>query len=165
MANLKLIIVSDTHGDELALKKLILCHTNANLILHLGDGENEFFKLKSKFDSLNMQMVKGNCDINLNETLPTHKIIKIKPNLKIFACHGHTLNVKQNLTQLVQTAKLHKTNLALFGHTHNKFVKTENNLTILNPGSLTRPRSFFPSFATIFVSANGKIKIEINDFK
>lgn len=159
-----IVVVSDTHGATDALEKLILQHKKTtNLFIHLGDGEVEFFKLKQQFANLNMAMVKGNCDFNLCGYLPETRLFQINDYVKIFACHGHSFGVKQNLNSLIATAKLNNATIALFGHTHNKFLHTESNLTVLNPGSLTRPRSFNPSFAKILINEKN-YNIEICNF-
>lgn len=158
----KIVVTSDTHGNELALEKLILNNQNTDLIIHLGDGENEFFKMKNKFQQLNMLMVKGNCDFNLNKKLPNLKIIKIN-KFKIMACHGHQFNVKQNLKTLQIMAQNLKINLVLFGHTHIKHLKKLNEIMFFNPGSLTLPRAANqPSFGIINIA--NKIDIEILNF-
>lgn len=161
----RIVVTSDTHGNIANLEKLILQNQSANMLIHLGDGEAEFFKMKHQFNHLNMIMVKGNCDLNLCEMLPETKLIQISESIKIFACHGHTLGVKQNLNELTKAAKQTNSTIALFGHTHNRFFKTENNLTFLNPGSLSKPRLFNPSFATISVFNQNKFNIQIHEFK
>lgn len=160
----KIIVTSDTHGDELALENLIMQNQNADMIIHLGDGETEFLKLQTKFANLTMINVKGNCDFGAFPTAET-KIVQINEFLKIFACHGHTFRVKQSLDDLIWEAKKHEANLALFGHTHNRFVDTINGLCVLNPGSLTRPRSFKPGFAKISVFDDGEFKTEFCNFQ
>lgn len=158
-----IIATSDTHGDANALEKLILQHEKTmSLLIHLGDGEAEFFQLKKQFAHLNMAMVKGNCDLDLLNSLPEIKIFQINEYVKIFACHGHSFGVKHNVENLTAAAKLENANIALFGHTHNKFLETKNNLTLLNPGSLSRPRSFGPSFAKILVKGE-KFSVQICD--
>ena len=46
---MKIIVVSDTHGNEKKLENIILKHQDADLFLHLGDGAEEFFKRKLRF--------------------------------------------------------------------------------------------------------------------
>ena len=161
----KILVVSDTHGNAYALKKLISAYQNKiNLFLHLGDGEAEFFQMQNMFSNLKMIMVCGNCDLNLNNKLPKLKLLHID-GYNIIACHGHEFSVKQNLHYLQQTAKNLKANLALFGHTHIRHIQTDENenLTLFNPGSLSIPRTQKPSFGLITIK-NKKIDAKIIDF-
>ena len=162
--SIKIIVTSDTHGAEQALQKLILQNQSATTLIHLGDGAAEFFKLQNQFKTLNMIIVRGNCDFNYFNNLPTERIIQINEHLKIFACHGHTFNVKQNPMALIHAAQKNNANLALFGHTHNRFLTTTNGLTILNPGSLAKPRDFNPSFAKITIFDDNNFQTEICEF-
>ena len=50
---MKIIVISDTHGNEKKLENIILKHQDADLFLHLGDGAKEFFQIKSKYHTNN----------------------------------------------------------------------------------------------------------------
>ncbi len=147
---MKIVILSDTHGNLNGFINVILKHKDADLFLHLGDGASEYFKIKSLYKNVPMFMVKGNCDF---EDLPRQKSFNFD-GIKMFACHGDAFNVKQGLDEYIQFAKKFKYNIIAFGHTHKRFIQKDENLCIINPGSLTLPRILGPSYCLLTIKDN-----------
>ena len=69
---MKIIVISDTHGNAKDLENIILKHKDADLFLHLGDGAKEFLQIKSIYPDLPMEIVRGNCDFE-HDFLPDEK--------------------------------------------------------------------------------------------
>lgn len=156
---MKIVVLSDTHGNFNAFENVIMSNSDADLFLHLGDGATEYFKIKHIYKQTPIVMVKGNCDsANLDE----NKIFKFD-EIKMFACHGHNFNVKQGLDEYIKFAKSSKFNIIAYGHTHKRFIQNDSNLCIINPGSLTLPRSFGPSYGIIEI-LNNKVTAKIVDY-
>ena len=136
------------------------------MIIHLGDGVHEFFKLieQSKSNKI-FYAVKGNCDFDPLNKLPTSKVLTLPNKLKIFACHGHTFDVKNSVKKLTDHCKTLKVSLALFGHTHTRFLQLgkSNEAILLNPGSTSFPRQFGPSMGLVSTSDDKKIDAKIID--
>ena len=157
---MKIVVLSDTHGNFNGFEHVILNNKDADLFLHLGDGAIEYFKIKEIHKNTPMIMVKGNCDL---KDLPTEKRLKFN-GVSLFICHGDKFNVKQGLNEYVEFAKEQKFNIAAFGHTHKRFIQKQKDLCIFNPGSLTLPRTLGPSYAILTIEDNGSYDVEIIDY-
>ncbi len=150
---MKIIVMSDSHGSFASLDR-IFSDFYADCYIHLGDGERELDMIARKFPDKNIVHVKGNCDfasISENEVF-----LMPADNCRIFATHGHCYNVRYSLDTLRKKAESLGANVALYGHTHERFCSYENGLYIMNPGSTSCPRDGRkPSFGIIDVSESG----------
>ncbi len=135
------------------------------MIIHLGDGARELYKLIEQNKSNKIfHIVKGNCDFDPIGTLPTSKLLTLPNGLKIFACHGHTFNVKSSIQSLTDHCKNLNVSLALFGHTHVRMLKLNDDpsgIILLNPGSPSFPRRFNPSVSLVSINNDRKINAKI----
>ena len=151
---MKIIVFSDSHGSSTNLNKVITSHKDADMFIHLGDGEREFENLSAMYPNLKMYYVSGNCDYNSSH--PYELVLNADFNIKIFATHGHRYYVKYSLEAIKDTAKENRCQIALYGHTHERFNAYEDGLYILNPGSISCPRdNNKPSYAIIDISKAG----------
>lgn len=146
---MKLLVVSDTHGDTFSLKKAIMSKPDAEVIIHCGDGNSEFVALNHQFPEKHFIGVKGNCDLfSSAENIETITL----EGKKIFVTHGHIYNAKYGLYNLVCAAREAKADLLLFGHTHNALADYDDGLYIVNPGSC---HGYGASYAYIDVTEKG----------
>jgi len=151
---MKIIVFSDSHGNSYNLTKVIEKHKNADFFIHLGDGEREMENIKKMYPNLKFYCVAGNCDYNA--IYPLELIINADFNIKIFATHGHRYYVKYSLEAIKSTALENSCNIALYGHSHERFYSFEDGLYIMNPGSISCPRdSNKPSYGLIDISKAG----------
>lgn len=137
---MKILVVSDTHGDFNSFNKAIKVNKDIDIIFHLGDGEKDVEKILEIYPNKNIIYVRGNCDNN--PQTPTTYEYTIG-NKKIFAAHGHLFNVKSNLLNITNHAISKNANILLFGHTHIPLNTVYNNIYIVNPGSLKKPLSTY----------------------
>lgn len=150
---MKVIVMSDSHRNFFSLEK-IFTEYYADHYIHLGDGERELDTIASKYPDKNIIHVRGNCDIASFSESET--FFAPADNCKIFATHGHKYNVKYSLEPLKQRARSLGANVALYGHTHERFCSYEDGLYIMNPGSVSCPRDGGnPSFGIIDISSSG----------
>ncbi len=151
---MRVIVMSDSHGSYRAVEKIVTAQHNADIFIHLGDGEAECSKLRSNYPDKTFYCLKGNCDCN--STLPQQLIIPVGSNHKIFASHGHNFNVKYSISMLLSMAKENSCDIILFGHTHFRYSGYEDGIYIINPGSCIIPRDGNPpSYAFIDVTDKG----------
>lgn len=135
---IRIIAFSDSHGDRLALKKVIdKTKDTGKIFIHLGDGERETELMRAQYPSLDIRHVAGNCDYG--SASPDYDII-YAGGVKIFACHGHKYKIKYGTDYLVMAALENGCSAALFGHTHCRFEGYVQGITLLNPGSCSCPR-------------------------
>lgn len=135
----KYIVVSDSHYNESVLEELIQYYPNIP-ILHCGDSELDDDSPVFR----HIRTVAGNCDV-ISDIKPTERLITDEL-AHIFMCHGHQYQVKQTLLPLTLKAKEIKADIALFGHSHEPYCHydQENNILLLNPGSIELPRIYPP---------------------
>ncbi len=158
---MKIVVISDTHGNMHRLKDVVEQNKDADLFLHLGDGAEEFFEVKKLYPNLLMNIVRGNCDFGYND-VPNYATFDADSH-KIFASHGYIHNVKDGIDNYVEFARGRGADIILYGHTHERFTKNQDNLYIMNPGSLSCPRSFGPSYGILNIGDD--VIMEIVDYE
>jgi putative phosphoesterase len=141
---MKLLITSDVHGADDRLIKVIKKHQDVDFHLNAGD-----MCLDHRiYEKYLLITVKGNNDFSSTE--PYHRILELK-DLKVYLTHGHIEHVKYGLSQLKSQGKHAGASLIIFGHTHKRYLETDENITILNPGALG---DFHKSYA---IYENGQV--------
>ena len=61
-ARMRLLVVSDSHGDSYALYRAIQQQPAAQVVIHLGDGENDMEQAMGLCGEKRVICVRGNCD-------------------------------------------------------------------------------------------------------
>ena len=154
---LRIVVLSDTHGNYFNLESIILRNTDADWIIHLGDGEHELdnFILSHQKLAPKIIHVAGNCDF---DSLSNDVFVLPVLDHKILATHGHLYGVSGSLDRLKNLALTNGCDIVLFGHTHVRYQSNENGLYIMNPGSASLPRDGKkPSFGHIDISPAGVV--------
>lgn len=146
---MRVLVVSDSHGNEGNLRRAILAQPTAEIVIHLGDGEEEAARAKNSFPEKMFLQVRGNCDWGSN--LPTEGLYEAA-EVPIFYTHGHLYGVKSGLYNAVCAAREKKARVLLYGHTHRALTDYEDGLYILNPGSLG---GWKPSYGTLDLTPQG----------
>jgi putative phosphoesterase len=152
---MRIIVISDTHGNKNAIDSVFLRNSDADLFIHLGDGERDIdaFLLENPSYASRVIHVAGNCDFN---SLSNDFEIIPANGHKILASHGHIYAVKNSLEIIKNTAKRLNCDIVLYGHTHVRYNKFEDDLYIMNPGSAGNPHDGKkPSFGTINIVPSG----------
>lgn len=152
---MRIIVISDTHGNKNAIDSVFLRNSDADLFIHLGDGEIDIdaFLLENPSYASRVIHVAGNCDFN---SLSNDFEIIPANGHKILASHGHIYAVKNSLEIIKKTAKRLNCDIVLYGHTHVRYNKFEDDLYIMNPGSAGNPHDGKkPSFGTINIVPSG----------
>lgn len=148
---MRILVVSDTHGDLNTLIKAVNMQPKAEIIVHCGDGEEQVDYLKATYKDKFIVAVKGNCDwcssLNAVETLNVM-------GKKIFVTHGHLYNAKRGYYQIICAAREAKADVLLFGHTHMPMTSYEDGLYMMNPGSC---HGYMASCGYVDITENGEI--------
>lgn len=134
---MKILCVSDSHGDLGALMEIVELHPDAKLLLHMGDGTRELEELQSLYPKLEYAAVQGNCDRTSNFPPVQTMILR---GVKILMTHGHLYGVKRTLSPLYELAAQRGVSLCLFGHTHQPHCERQDGIWYLNPGSISTQR-------------------------
>ena len=151
--DLKLLVISDTHG-YIGNAVSLIEELNPEYVIHLGDMAADCDELHNIYPMRRIICVLGNNDWYC-KSYPCEIITEIGGK-KFFICHGHKYNVKYGLQSLKAAARAQDADIALFGHTHCRHLETSGPLTVMNPGSRS-------SYGLIEINENGEIKAEIKD--
>ena len=149
---MRLLVVSDSHGDGFSLRRAIDAQPTARAVFHLGDGVREAGEMEKLYPDRTFYMVRGNCDFA--SMLPDTKAV-FAGNVKIFMTHGHTLGVKGSLSYLVSAARENGCRVALYGHTHKGETHYDEGIYVMNPGSPSAPRDGRASYGVIDITEGG----------
>ena len=145
---MKLLILSDTHGDIEMMKKIVKKHDNIDIILHAGDSQLPPFLMD------NILTVKGNCDY---EDFPICRDFFIE-GFKIHIEHGHCIKISD-----LMFLENNDFDIVIFGHTHMvKIIENVNEKYFFNPGSLVRPRDSSEGSYIILTLKNRTLSYEIH---
>jgi len=128
---MKILVVSDTHGNYLAPLEC-MNYAEIDMIIHLGDDISDAKELEQLLE-IPIIKVPGNCDPAALEP----RQISLKLGGRIFyITHGDICRVKAGLELLVQKAQQKKADVVLFGHTHYPMVSKVDGILLVNPGTL-----------------------------
>lgn len=126
-------VISDSHGNKTSISKIKKKISNAEVLLFLGDGENDLKEITEDFTG-EVYAVRGNCDFE--GKYPEERIIEIRGK-KIFMCHGHRYGVKYGYNSIYYRGKEVGADIVLFGHSHLPIIEECDGLTLMNPGSIS----------------------------
>ena len=164
---MKILVFSDSHGNPANISKAIKMHPDAELLIHLGDGINDLYKITETYPNHETVTVYGNFEDSFFVKKSENTSACISTNgKKIFLCHGHRYSVGFSKQNLIYAALGQDADIALFGHTHvkyNEYIPSErlnsnreNGLYLFNPGSISRPRdNIYASFGIIEIRDEG----------
>ena len=126
---MKLVVMSDSHGNVDAVEKVIAQNQDADGFYHLGDGWRDFAFTTLEPGVLRIG-VRGNCD--MSATLP-QKDVRTLEGVRIAAVHGEDLNGVPDAVMLA--VKVHA-KVVLHGHTHIPNIEFANGVYVICPGTL-----------------------------
>lgn len=133
---MKVLIVSDTHGNLRNFERVLECEKEVDMLLHLGDVENDEDYLEAVMDCP-VHIVAGNNDFFSD--LP-NEIVVVIGNHRVFMTHGHGYYVSAHTRRLKEAARSRQADIVLYGHTHRPDIDETGDVIAINPGSLSYPR-------------------------
>ena len=154
---MKIGIIGDTHGSQLAIRKALQLLPPVELILHTGDYAPDANLLET-LTGLPVIKVSGNCD---RDGVANPDEIFEKAGYNIWLTHGHRYFHHNDVAELAWWAGRLETNIVIYGHTHVPMAKWYGDVLLINPGSPSRPRGGSkPSFAVLTLHAGEKPQVE-----
>ena len=109
---MKIVVVSDNHGQELTLKRIFDHYAGSDVtFVHTGDSE---FPYKDERLSHCIR-VTGNCDYD--PEYPRSEVFTLE-GINFFVAHGHFEYVNTGREYLANAAKEMGARVAFYGHTH-----------------------------------------------
>lgn len=150
-------IISDTHGDQAAVRQAVTAVPDADMWLHAGDYSQDAIYLAT-LAAVPVYAAKGNCDGQTNSKIDVFVEVADK---KIWLTHGHRYSVKQGVFELVHLGRQYGMNVVIYGHTHLPDNRWYEDLLIFNPGSAAEPRSGENTCGILDIDQQGKIAGQI----
>ncbi|MDO4377585.1 MAG: YfcE family phosphodiesterase [Erysipelotrichia bacterium] len=128
---MKIVVMSDSHGNDKNVIKVINENSDADYFYHLGD------LCSPNFSHPKMTVIKGNNDY---ADYPTKIVVRFD-RIKIFMLHSDKIYFNR-LEAMKNLAKKENCQIVLYGHTHIPADDTIDGIRLLNPGSLSMNRDF-----------------------
>ncbi len=155
----KVLIVSDTHGNNSLYLQLIEKLKPLDMVIHCGDtdGTDQTILMAPNCP---VHLVAGNNDFFSQS--PQEKIFDIG-RYKVMLTHGHHYYISMGNHVLKQEALARGCNIVMYGHTHRPVVDLTGSVIAINPGSLTYPRQEGrrPSYCLMTLDDKGEAHFEI----
>lgn len=151
--SMKILVVSDTHGNNTNLRKVISIMDGCiDMMIHLGDIQCSPGIIEKLVDCP-VHIVRGNCD---TYNLQSAKLIDIAGH-RAFITHGHRYGGKLGISTMKEIAVGNGADIVMFGHTHEPLIEKYPDVTVINPGSLSRPRQegHRPAYIVMTVNDDG----------
>ena len=153
---MKILVVSDSHGDLRNLKEVMCIEKPFDMLIHLGDilrDEEDIRELAG--ENCTVAMVRGNCDYFSKE--PDTRDFSLG-NHRVHMEHGHFL--PGSISSISYKAQELGADIILCGHTHKPLLTKVGDITIANPGSISEPRQGdgVPTYLIMELDNTGEIR-------
>ncbi|MCR5267526.1 MAG: metallophosphoesterase [Lachnospiraceae bacterium] len=132
----KILLVSDSHGENHNLWRILEKEKPYDIVVHCGDFESSESEFRNRA-GCDAYLVAGNNDIYGN--LPKQAIFPFGSH-RALVVHGHMHNFYAGFQTLWYAAREAEADYVFFGHIHRPIQETFEGVTFLNPGSVTFPR-------------------------
>ena len=135
---MKFLIISDSHGDEYKLIRLLSKHRDIDAVFFLGDGISDAEFVAAQNNAVAWFAVRGNCDtVPFFRGAPIEKVGTVTLcGKKIVYTHGDLYSAKLGDGGLIALAKKNGADIVLYGHTHTPRLCYIDGLYLFNPGAL-----------------------------
>ncbi|MGN0538825.1 MAG: metallophosphoesterase family protein [Candidatus Fimenecus sp.] len=131
---MRILVFSDSHRyGSISMKKAIEQQPDAEAVIFLGDGADDFENCKHYIKDKRIYTVCGNNDFYCD--YPKNQVIT-EGGINIYITHGHYEYVKSTLGRLLSAAKDNGCALALYGHTHTQKTDYADGIHLFCPGAL-----------------------------
>ena len=161
---MRILVVSDTHGQSRELRKVIQKAKPFEYLIHCGDTEGLDAQIRAAA-GCPCTIVRGNNDFYTDA--PKEEILEFG-KCRIFVTHGHHYGISMGTEHLREEAKKRGCSIALFGHTHRPCLdQSDPDLTVASPGSLAYPRQEgrAPSFLILEIDRFGEPHFTLNHLR
>ena len=145
---MKILLVSDSHGDYESLDRLFKMYPNMDLYLHAGDSEQDEFSIKPFIS------VRGNCDHYYDFQ---NFLVIPSPQGNIYV--QHTPHISKSVINE------HKAKIVIHGHTHIRRNEKLNDILYVNPGAISFARDKYEGSYAILLIEDNKLEVKFCTLK
>lgn len=149
---MKILIISDTHGDEKILLEKLEKYPDFDNYFYLGD--SELLETNQIFDKFTA--VCGNMDYG---DFPETELVNSN-GINFLLTHGHLFGVNMGLDSILEEGRNLGANVICYGHTHYLDVNYIDSILLINPGSISQPRNFITQHGTYVI-----LEIDDNSYR
>ena len=152
MKDVRIVLVSDNHGDRKSLQYLKETYADYDCFIHLGDSDMRTDEMEG------FLCVRGNHDLLYDDSIPDYRVLEFNGQ-RIYVCHGHKdFFSYYHYKPMVAHAKAHNCSTVFFGHVHTYHDTILDGVRLLNPGSVFHNRDgTSPTYMLIRVTEKGLI--------
>lgn len=133
---MKILIISDTHKRNDNFFRVMDMIGPVDMVIHCGDIEGSEYAIEAGA-GCPVEMVAGNNDFF--SQLPMEREFEIE-KYKVWLTHGHHYYVSMGNERLKQEARSRGVDIVFYGHTHRPDIDLEDDVMVINPGSISYPR-------------------------
>lgn len=157
---MKILVVSDTHGHTKNLERVLEKVGDIDLFIHCGDLEGGEDYIRALVD-VPCYMVAGNND--WFSDLQREMEISVD-DYRIWITHGNNYGASMGPERLLEEAAARNVDVVMYGHTHRPLIEYQDNIVIVNPGSLSYPRQNGrkPSYLIMEIDRDHEVHYTIN---
>lgn len=135
---MKILIFADSHGHTIDMYGLIESLA-PDAVIHLGDHYEDACDLRRSYPNIPIYAVRGNNDFEPDAPITA---VIAPEGVRMYLTHGHRDRVCWSDSGLVAAhAAEQGCTLALYGHSHLCSDTVEQGVRVMNPGSISLPRS------------------------
>ncbi|MFW2503851.1 metallophosphoesterase [Clostridium diolis] len=154
-------VVSDTHRMTKYINLAKRLIKDADILIHLGDNIDDAELLENNFKG-KVYAVAGNCDYSTK--YPKESVIEVNGK-KIFFTHGDLYGVKSSMNNIYYRGRELNADIVLFGHTHQQLVEKEDDMILMNPGSISLPKFKGRCIGFINIDNNGEVDAYLKEIR
>lgn len=160
---MKILVLSDSHGDGDSVLKIVKKHYNEiEGLIFLGDGAEEIVELSYIYPDLPIYAVTGNNDRiqrGGRVSFPLERVIEIAGR-RIYLTHGHIADYRGVAEAVINRARSEGASIALHGHLHIPNQIDAGDVTLLSPGSIRYPRGGSQPSYMLISFANMQLNVQ-----
>jgi len=139
----KLLIVSDSHGNFVNLRKAVEIEFPFDYLIHCGDGIRDIAQVELP-GGIVVVKVAGNIESYISPGTEKIEIFEVS-GTRIMVTHGDQLQAHHGMDGVLREAVSRGADLVFYGHTHKKAL-TGSRPLLFNPGPLSNG-----SYGTAFI--------------
>lgn len=156
---MRILVVSDSHGSNVFLNRALEEAGEIDFFMHLGDLEGSEYFIET-FVDCPTALISGNNDYF---SQLEHELEFELEGHHIFMTHGHRYNIYAGVDRLREEGQARGADIVLFGHTHCPYIEETDDMVLINPGSISRPRQEgrIPTYVILDLFENGEVNVEL----
>lgn len=158
---MKILVISDSHGRNTYLERVMKQVGPLDLLIHLGDLEGSEHFIQNAA-ACPVEMVSGNNDYFSD--IEREKQIQIG-KYSVLLTHGHRYRVNYGLEDIKEYGRECGADIVMFGHTHIPCIdQADTDIIAVNPGSISQPRQegHRPTYIIMELDRMGEVHFSLN---